>query len=253
MQHSSPQETQSSESELITPIFLKENSEPFWTNDAAFYVLSRSGLFLCRNHPFFKSCTPARKWPGELGLQEPFLQANFPKIPTELFERIVGFFGHIANLYAAEAAVLLAWDQDTESVGPIVPPQITAISSTSYGKTYPIGVRYEVPTDLPPNLMIIGDSHSHVFMPAYSSVTDQEDESFRPGLHIVVGRLDQEPPDIYTEAVVDGMRFELEMDQGVEGYEKRGSNPPQEWIDRVTVTSGNWNRGATPSGLKYGQ
>ena len=54
---------------------------------------------------------------------------------------------------------------------------------------------------MPPNLTLFGDIHSHVDEPAYASGTDKWDERYRAGLHIVVGRLGQEPPELHIEAV----------------------------------------------------
>jgi len=48
----------------FTPIYLKLDDAADWPPDRAFYLLSREGLFLCRNHEFFSSCVRADRWPG---------------------------------------------------------------------------------------------------------------------------------------------------------------------------------------------
>ena len=53
-----------------------------------------------------------------------------------------------------EAAAFLAWNQKEKSVEVIVPKQVTMVSRSRYGDVCPVGVRYEVPTDLPRHVTI---------------------------------------------------------------------------------------------------
>ena len=83
---------------LFTPLYLKVDDEMKWPeNEKVFHLLSRDGLFICRNNDFYRSCAPARNWPGELASQKPFIELKFPRIPRVLIERIVGFFSEIAE------------------------------------------------------------------------------------------------------------------------------------------------------------
>ncbi len=70
---------------------------------------------------------------------------------------------------------------------------------------------------------------------AYASGTDKDDELHSAGLHIVVGRIKQEPPDLHVEAVVDGKRFRLDPRQVIEGYEQRRLPVAKAWIEKVRV------------------
>ena len=230
-----------SSNQLLTPIYLKLETDTLWPQDEkAFYLLTAEGLFLCRNHPFFQSSVVADRWPAELASHKAFIRLNYPKMPQRLLERVVGFFSIIGRRYGAEAAVLLAWDRNTKAVVPVVPEQRATVSENWYGEPFPIDVHYKIP-DLPPNLMLIGDLHSHVFGPAYASGTDQQDESFRAGLHVVIGRIDEEPPEFHLEVTVDAARFKISNpDVILAGYQRRREHEvPQEWIDQVTVNS--WN------------
>ena len=83
---------------LVTPIYLKtENDMPWPEEKNAFYLVSKEGLFFCRNSRFFKSCVPARGGPCELANQEAFLELQYPMIPQDLVELAVGFFDGIFN------------------------------------------------------------------------------------------------------------------------------------------------------------
>lgn len=228
-----------SDHKLLTPIYLKSDPDTPWPRDEkAFYLLTGDGLFLCRNHPFFQSSVVADRWPTELAKHKAFIKLNYPKVPQRLLERVVGFFSIIRRRYSAEAAVLLAWDRNTKTVLPIVPAQCATVGENWYGEPFPIDVQYEIP-DLPPDLILMGDIHSHVDGAAYASATDQEDETYRPGIHIVLGRLYQEPPDTHVEVTADGVRFKVNnLNAVLAGYRRRREHEvPQEWIDKVTVKS----------------
>src|SRR5690349_5912337 len=137
--------------QLLTPICLKSTDTMEWPTDRIFYLLSRDGLFLCRNHLFFSSCVPADRWPSELAGQKPFLKLDYPKLPQRLIELAVGFFDIICERYASEAAVLVVWNRDTQQLELLVPNQTGTVGSSYYGGHYPVDLRYEVPV-LSPNL-----------------------------------------------------------------------------------------------------
>ena len=209
--------------DLITPIYVKTRSNMPWPEkEQAFYLLARDGLFFCRNSRFFQSCVPARSGPGELAGQDAFLEFQYPRISQALLELAVGFFEKAKQRYGREAALLLAWDYRTKQVRLLVPRQRCTVYRNYYG-TYPIGVHYELPAELPEDSFIFGDIHSHVDGSAYASATDKEDEHHRPGLHIVVGRIGDEPPEFHIEATVDGMRFEVDQELVLEGYRRRAA------------------------------
>jgi len=220
---------------LLTPIYLKLTPDMPWPDhEKVFYLLSRDGLFLCRNHQFFRSSALTNAWPGELAAHKPSLRLSYPTIPQRLFEKVIGFFARIGSRHGAEAAALFIWNNETRAVEVIVPDQTSIVSSS--GKPYPIEVHYEVPP-LPPHLLVIGDIHSHVDEPAYASYMDKQDEAHRPGLHIVVGRISEEPPEFHIEVTMDGARFKVGHPALVlQGYERRRIHEvPQAWLDKVVV------------------
>jgi len=223
---------------MITPIYLKSSKDMPWPeNESVFYLLSRDGLFLCRNHDYFRSSVPAKRAPSELAAHGKHIRLNYPKLPRLLFEQVVGFFERIADLHSAEAAALIVHDTRSGEVGVLIPDQVATVSRSWWSQhLYPLDVRYEVP-DLPPHLVPIGDIHCHVDGPAYASYTDVQDEVHRPGVHMVVGRIHREPPELHIEVTVDGHRFLVEDHrQVIEGYHsRRCAEVPVEWLDKVTV------------------
>lgn len=230
-----------------TLVLARDDPDFRWPEgERLFYLMARDGLFVCRNHPFFRSCVRARGGPSLLEEQRPFLQPRFPVIPQAVFERAVGFFSQIADRQNSEAAAMLVWDGVEEEVRLVVPPQTATMSRSWYGYRTPVGVHYEPPPDLPHHWLPFGDIHSHVHYAAYASSTDKHDEEHAAGLHIVVGRIDEEPPEVHVEAVVDGQRFRLDLERVVEGYAARRDDVPDEWLDRVAVEEESWGASVVP-------
>ncbi len=219
-----------------TPVLVKRSPDAAWPRDEGmFYVLARDGLFVCRNHPFFRSSAPARRWPAELARQETFLEAGYPRLPRSCFERVVGFFSAVAEKHTAEASVLLVWDEARGRAGVLVPEQESETVQGRSGPAYATGLRYFPPTNLGPELIVYGDVHSHVDYGARPSGTDIFDEDYRAGLHVIVGRITREPPEVHVEAVVDGERFALEATDVLVGYRKRRKDFPASWMKKVRV------------------
>jgi hypothetical protein len=223
--------------QLQTPIYLKLNDQTPWPHgESVFHLLGRDGVFRCRNHAFFRSCVPAPSFPRELAPIVPSLQLSYPRLPQPLIETIVGFFDIIAERSGSEAAVLLVWNQATECIEPWVPPQSGTVMESWQGSPFPIDLQYEIPP-LPPGYLLIGDVHSHVDGPAFASQTDRADEVHQPGLHLVVGRIRNEPPQFHCDVMVDGTRFQVrDLSLVLEGYGKRRRNAvPDGWLDCVST------------------
>lgn len=226
---------------LHTPIFVKLDANMPLPEDApVFHLLTRDGLFLCRNHPFFRSSVRVDQCPSELAAHQPFLKLHYPKLPQRLVEQVVGFFSIVGRQYASEAAVLLAWNKTAELVVPVVPEQTGIVCQGWSGNPFPMELHYEIPP-LPPHQTLIGDVHSHVDGSAYASSMDKADEEYRAGLHIVIGRLQEEPPEFHCEVTVDGARFHVrDLAALIGGYQRRREREvPQAWLDKLSVKS--WN------------
>ena len=222
----------------LTSIYVKTHPETSIPEDEeCYYLLTGSGLFIGRNTPLLKSLAPAPQWPRELASQKPFLKLSCPRIPAQLIQRIVGFFWIVARRHGAEAAVLLALDESAGRIVPIVPRQVSTVGMTYNGSLYPVRLRYDTPSLSRSRLKIIGDVHSHVFEAAYASSVDVSDETYRPGLHLVAGRVDLDPPQWHAEYVVDGTRFTVapRAVMETEKYCVRSTDVPQRWLRRVRI------------------
>jgi PRTRC genetic system protein A len=226
--------------ELGTPVYLKTEANMEWPKDKFFYLLSSNGLFIGRNHLWFKSCVKAENGPGELAWQEAFCSLSYPKIPRVLMEKAVGFFHKIYHENHWESALVLVWNQATRQVELLCPEQ-----KVSYGS-----VNYDLP-NLPPGQLYIGDIHSHCNFSPESSSTDEHDERNRPGIHLVAGFLAQEPPEFYAAVVCDGQRFKVNDPRSLMAdYHQRDPNVPAEWFAKVKEKEWKYE-GTTYSGGSY--
>ena len=90
-------------------------------------------------------------------------------------------------------------------------------------------------------VILLGDIHSHGNMLAFTSMTDAQDEVHRDGIHAVVGRIEEEPPEVHVEFAIDGERFRVPDEQIFEGYEQRRLDAvPAEWLERVHIRELGW-------------
>lgn len=208
----------------ITPIYLKLEEDFTWPTDTMFYLLTVDGMFLCRNHPFFKSCVKATKLPPGMPAQYERLTLAYPRISPEQMGMVVGWFAEAAKK-SCEAIVLLCWNALDKRLELVCPKQ----TASNW-----MDLKYDVPS-LPPGWSIIGDIHSHVNMSAYTSNIDEKDEVHRPGLHIVVGKIEDEPPEFHIEATVDGRRFTVKDQDAIFDYEARRKDFPLEWRKQITT------------------
>ncbi len=220
---------------LATPIYIKSGEDMPWPRDPVFYLLAADNLYLCRNHPFFRSCVPAPRWPTELASHATAVQIRYPRIPQRRFETICGFFEHAWWHHGSEAIALLACNRNGGGMHTLIPEQVASVSGGSSGAVQAIGVKYRVPRNLPDGMSIYCSLHSHADMPAYSSGVDQADDRRLPGLHIVVGTLHTEPPQLHAEMVIDQQRFTVPPERVIEGYAQRRADFPQHWNRRLRV------------------
>lgn len=227
-------------------VLIKTDPELRWPEgESVFYLLSREGISICRSNEFFRSVVPTSCGPSRLESQCPLFEPTFPVIPRLLLEQVAGFFGRVADRHGAEAVVVLVWDRVERRVHAFAPPQVAIVAASTTGARGPIGLHYTMPIDLPSDWIPFGDIHSHAWLAAYSSKIDVEDEAHRAGLHMVLGRIDREPPDFHAEAVVDGVRFRLDPQDLVEGYLQRDEDFPTGWIDQVEIRTVAAGRTAT--------
>lgn len=220
---------------LHIPVYLKANVDAPRPEDPEFYWITRDGTFLCRNHPFFNSDVPARLPPRGLATHASACVVRYPRLGTAALEYIVAFFDKVFELHQSEAIVLLYWDSRAERYRLRVPEQEATVWESYTGRRSPLDVTFKHPLDVPPHEWLVGDIHSHGDIGAYASQKDRDDERYQDGIHAIVGRIEEEPPQFYAELSVDGTPFKLQFEHFFAGYAHRRRTVPQAWLDRVKI------------------
>lgn len=239
------------------PIYLKTDAEMPRPTDPAYYLVARDGTFLCRNHTWFKSDIPTSRQPEALAQHAATCRISYPKISAATLEYCVAFFDEVFDRHGSEAIVLLLWDVLGKRYRLWVPEQEPTVWESSRGIRSAMDVSYKAPIGLPSNFLQVGDIHSHADLGATPSYTDRSDEAYRDGIHIIIGHINEEPPEFHQEVVVDGYRFQLKFNQILAGYRRRRRIIPKVWMDRVRVivkksTWTNWSANTYDTSSCYG-
>jgi proteasome lid subunit RPN8/RPN11 len=236
---------------LQIPVYLKSTEDAERPADPEFYWLTRDGAFLCRNHPFFTSDVSARQQPRALAPHTPGCVVRYPQLGQAALEYIVAFFDLVFERHKSEAIVLIYWDSRHERYKLRVPLQEATVWESYTGRRSPMDVTFKQPLDVPPHEWLVGDIHSHGDVGAYASHKDREDERYQDGIHAIVGRIEEEPPQFHAELSVDGTPFRLQFQHFFAGYKRRRRIVPRAWMEQVKIVverSHGW--GATGSGAK---
>jgi PRTRC genetic system protein A len=217
------------------PLYLKTSPDMPRPDDSEYYLLTRSGLYFCRNHRWFQSDIPTKKPPHWLAEHRSRLALNYPKLRKTMLEYVVGFFRRAYDTHGSESIVLMLWDLEKKRYRIHVPKQEATVWENSYGSRSAMDVTYDVPAMLPPKHIIAMSIHCHGDHGAYSSWTDETDELHRDGVHAVVGHIDRRQPSFHMALAVDGHRFDLDFDDVFEGFQTPRRDIPKQWMEQLTV------------------
>jgi hypothetical protein len=200
-------------------IFLDEDSA-LKSNKAIAYVPSVDGnMYEIRNNTIGTFRAKAERIKGLTRVKAGFTPA-LPLFPYNLLCEIIAFFRYFADRKnVCEALVNVYWDNENDEYVVKVPKQKVGTAS--------------VDTILPDNaddLVHVMDIHSHNFMKAFFSQTDDNDEK-ATRLYTVIGRLDKLFPDISTRISVGGKFVDIHPS---DIFEYPFDDFPNEWLDNVT-------------------
>lgn len=143
-----------------------------------------------------------------------------PLIPFDMLSEIIDFFRYFADRKnICEALVNVYWDAENKRYIVKVPEQKVGAAAVD-----------TVLPDVEDDLIHVMDIHSHNYMKAYFSETDDRDEK-ATRIYTVIGRLDKMLPDIKMRISVGGKFEEINpMDM----FEYPFDDFPSEWLDNVT-------------------
>jgi hypothetical protein len=137
---------------------------------------------------------------------------DFPKVPADLFQKIVSFYMHFCHTKNTEVSVVLFRDNETGTKWKACVPKqsVTAASvRAKFNEMVDIetGEKYSWP-DTPEGWAHAGSSHSHgsMSMDSFSS-TDDANELGVPGLHFLISHIQGDVFKLTSSVVQQKMRF----------------------------------------------
>lgn len=200
-------------------IFLDEDSA-LKSEKAIAYIPSEDGnMYEIRNNTIGTFRAKAERIKGLTRVKAGFTPA-LPLFPYTMLCEIIAFFRYFADRKnVCEALVNVYWDNKNGEYVVKVPKQ--KVGSASVDTILP---------DSGDDLVHVMDIHSHNFMKAFFSQTDDNDEK-ATRLYTVIGRLDKLFPDISTRISVGGKFVDIHP---ADIFEYPFDDFPNEWLDNVT-------------------
>jgi len=187
---------------------------PVWINDGTtemptdpiFYVVAKDGIYLKKTMGDFDTMNKVDAI-SILGDCASYASLNVAKIATRQFAQILTLFREVYKVFKAEANVILHYNKKRKRYRIDVPLQGVTGASVDYingADTYKDYIR-------------IGTIHSHASMSAFHSGTDHKDEENWDGLHITLGKMNEEYFDISCSIMSGGERFMVNPEDYIEG------------------------------------
>lgn len=151
-----------------------------------YFVLSKHKLFVHKRSFWGRTLTEASEVPLAGDDPTPMLWHHIPKIPAALIGQAWSFFRSVENEKHSEAMVDITWHQD-KGFRFFVPKQYAGPGGVNTQRNT---------THYQQGSIVVGTIHSHCNMPAFHSGTDHDDAMEHDGLHITIGHVSANTPDV---------------------------------------------------------
>jgi hypothetical protein len=210
---------------------------PVWINDGTsemptdpiFYIVAKDGIYLKKTMGDFDTMNKVDAI-SILGECASYASLNVAKIATRQFAQILSLFREVYKVYKSEANVILHYNKKRKRYRIDVPLQGVTGASVNYVNgedTYKDYIR-------------IGTIHSHASMSAFHSGTDHKDEENWDGLHITLGKMNEDYFDISCSIMTGGERFMVNPEEYIDGielveYEVQHTYQRYKWIQGKQV------------------
>jgi PRTRC genetic system protein A len=163
--------------------------------DDVCYILTKDGILLKKKVGLMESISKVDKI-SILGDLKPHAKLHIEKIPGPVFAKIYSFFKEVYKEFYSECVALLYYNPKTKKYKTFIPNQEVSGASLDYVKDRTFK-----------DHVLMCSIHSHASMSAFHSGTDSDDEKSFDGLHITLGKMNQDVIDISASIVANGTRF----------------------------------------------
>lgn len=177
--------------------------------DEICYLVTKKGIFLKKKVGYIESIAPVDKI-SFLEEIQPDAKMDINPIEAEDAVQVFTFFRAVYNLYQAESAVLLFYNQQTGQYKIESPHQ-----KVSGG-----GVHYSRGSVMVDGYDMVGTIHSHANFNAFHSGTDQGDEKTFDGLHTTFGHVADDQFSISCSIVANGYRVIVDPKLYIKGLKE---------------------------------
>ncbi len=170
------------------------------------YILGREGPFMRRDHPLFSAVVrlPEISFLPDI---KPFLVWRVPRIPWDVFARVLRLFIEVYEIQRTEAVLHLYYHPRGKKFKVVVKEQLRITGGTAAAD----------PNTQLFGFVFLGSIHSHAGFEAFHSGTDQASEAKLDGLHIVVGNLNSRGNySISAVITASGNRFPVNPEEVIE-------------------------------------
>jgi hypothetical protein len=182
------------------------------------YVVGRDGVYLKKRTALFEAIVKVDKIPtlDEMKSEVMLIGA---RIPYSIIVEAARFFRAVFAKYQSEAMAFLVLEQNTWQIIP-VRQEVAGLSVSYENSLHKEGKRAS------------GTIHSHCNMGASFSGIDDGDDQHADGIHITLGKIMEELPDIACSVVVNGNRFNVSPEFLISDLPSM--NPDHPWLANVT-------------------
>lgn len=194
---------------LPMPSSLADLPEP---TNGPYYVVGPKGFYLHKTVHQGRVIVPTKdipSLPNPLDKADCYLWYNEDHLvlPANLVGQVWSFFRTIYERHKSEAMVNLTWHPE-HGYRAFVPPQ-----KASAG-----GVQSQFkPEHIARGWRIIGTIHSHCNFSAFHSGIDTHDADSHDGIHMTIGKVMSEPPEVATMVSVAGKRWDFALKEVLDG------------------------------------
>lgn len=165
------------------------------------YLIGPMGEFRIKNLPhglfmgrIIDGCVDSIQWGRKL-----------PLIDAEILKRVIEYFRQDLS---KEACVRICYDSISRNY----------FFVAANGKASGVRIDYDFSSSIHivcrPGIYVVCEIHSHNRMPAFFSCVDDADEQYHPaGLFGVIGRLQDEEPELQLRVCMDGVSKEIDVSE----------------------------------------